>query len=95
MFYPIQRGHLLRKQAKSIKFWVTRAKLEASEDHIWPAGRMLCMPALNVDTESVTHRDITIFESLLTTFEARVNFEAAGAVVKFGSRLNPNIHYQV
>ena len=35
---PIQRVYLLRKEAKSTKFWDKRAKLKA--------GRMLCMPGV-------------------------------------------------
>ena len=34
-----------RKEAKSTKLWVKRAKLKAFAGHIRPAGRMLCMPA--------------------------------------------------
>jgi len=37
-----------------------------------------------------------IFESLLITFEVIASFfEAAGAVVKFGSSLNPDNHKQI
>ena len=32
----------------STKFWAKRAKLKAFAGHIWPAGRMLCMPVLYV-----------------------------------------------
>ena len=45
-FY-IQRVHLSIKEAKSTKFGAKRAKLQAFAGHIWPAGSMLCMPALN------------------------------------------------
>ena len=46
MCLPIQRVHLSIKQLKSLTFWAKRAKLNASAGHIWPAGRMLCMPDL-------------------------------------------------
>ena len=46
MFLPIQRVHILRKEAKSTKCFAKQAKLKAFADHIWPAGRMLCMPDL-------------------------------------------------
>ena len=45
-FLPIQRVHLSRKQAKITASWTKQAKLKASAGHIWPAGRMLCMPVL-------------------------------------------------
>ena len=35
----------MKMQAKE-KNWASRARLKASAGHIWPAGRMLCMPAL-------------------------------------------------
>ena len=44
---PMQMVHLSRKEPKSTKFWALRAKLKAPAGHIWPAGRMLCMPVLN------------------------------------------------
>ena len=47
MFLPIRRVHSTRKQAKSTKFWPYRDKSKASAGHIWPAGHMLCMPALD------------------------------------------------
>ena len=47
MFLPIQRVHLLRKEAKSTKFWSKRAKLTAFAGHSGPAGRMLCMPGIS------------------------------------------------
>jgi hypothetical protein len=50
-------------------------------------------------TESVTNleyqSEIIIFESLLTTFEWRVIFEVAEAVVKIGSSLKPNHPKQI
>jgi len=42
----IQRVFLSKKQANLTKFGVSRAILKASAGHIWPAGRMLCMFAL-------------------------------------------------
>ena len=36
-----------------------------------------------------------IFESILTTFKANKNFDAAGAVAKIGSSLKPNDHNQL
>jgi len=36
-----------------------------------------------------------IFESFLTTFEASIIFEAAGATVKIGSSIKPNHHDKV
>jgi len=38
-----ERMFLSKKEAK---FGVSWARLKASAGHIWPAGRMLCMPAL-------------------------------------------------
>ena len=45
-FLAVQRVFLPNKQAKSANFSALRAKLKAYAGHIWPAGRMLCMPAL-------------------------------------------------
>jgi len=36
----------IKYQAKYGYIWALRAKLKAFTGHIWPAGRMLCMPAL-------------------------------------------------
>jgi len=46
-FYPDQELFLSNKQAESNTFWHLRATLKASVVHIWPTGRMLCMPALD------------------------------------------------
>ena len=47
IFFGISKAdRFLYKQAKCTRFWALRAKLKASEGHIWPAGRMLCLPAL-------------------------------------------------
>ena len=46
MFLPIHKMQLSRKQAKSTKFWAYWAKFKTYAGLIWPAGRMLCMPAL-------------------------------------------------
>jgi len=35
---------------KEAKFGVLRARIKASAGHIWTAGRMLWMPALNIST---------------------------------------------
>ena len=32
------------KISESTKFWASHAKFKAFTGHIWPAGRMLCMP---------------------------------------------------
>ncbi len=46
------KGVLTKKGAKLTKFWVWGARLKVSAGHIWPAGRMLCMPDLNRGKES-------------------------------------------
>ena len=45
-FLPIQRVFLSSKQAECTKNWDLRAELKASVGHIWPAGRLFCMPGL-------------------------------------------------
>ncbi len=40
-------------------------------------------------------REMIIFESTLTTFEASFSFEAAGAVLKIGSSLKLHHHWQI
>ncbi len=44
---PIQKLFIGNKHTECIKFRALRAKLKASAVHIWPADRMLCIPALN------------------------------------------------
>jgi hypothetical protein len=40
----IQRMFSCKKRAKQAKFCASGARIEASAGHIWPTGRMLCMP---------------------------------------------------
>jgi len=40
---------LFKKQAKLMKCGASRDRLKACVGHIWPAGRMLCMPVLDQD----------------------------------------------
>ena len=47
-FYPFKGYIYQKKHVKSATFWAKGAKLIASAGHIWPAGRMLCMPALEL-----------------------------------------------
>ena len=47
MFYTFNGCFYQIKKAEFMKFRVLRAKLKASTGHIWPAGRMLCMPAID------------------------------------------------
>ena len=42
----LQRVFLSNKQGKDKKKLALWAQLKASAGHIWPAGRMLCMPEL-------------------------------------------------
>jgi hypothetical protein len=40
-------GFFYEKQpAKLTRFWASRARFKAFKAHIWPAGHMLCMPAI-------------------------------------------------
>ncbi len=45
-FYIFKDVFLANKQAEKSKLRTLRARYKASAGHIWPAGRMLCMPAL-------------------------------------------------
>ncbi len=45
-FYIYKGCFYEKKQAKLTKIRVLRARLKASEGHIWPAGSMLCIPDL-------------------------------------------------
>jgi hypothetical protein len=38
---------LSKKEVKQTKFVASRARLKVSTEHIWPACRMLYMPALS------------------------------------------------
>jgi hypothetical protein len=44
---PFQRVFLSKKQAENAIFCGLQAKLKGSKGHIWLAGRMLCIPALD------------------------------------------------
>ena len=46
MFLPIQRVNISRKQPKAQHIGLS-GQMKGSAGHFWPAGRMLCMPALN------------------------------------------------
>ena len=46
-FNPLTGSVCQENMLKSITFWDLRAKWLASAGQMWPAGRMLCMPALN------------------------------------------------
>ena len=79
MILTIQRVYLLRKQSKSTKFRVQRAKLKAFAGHIWPAGRMLCMPALECN------REIRVFELIFELSELTLLAHIQGERLRWGS----------
>ena len=72
--WPIQRVHLSRKQAKNTKLWAYRAKLNASAGHIWPAGRMLCMPALKLHLFNFELKRLTWSCDKLTSVSKTLHF---------------------
>ena len=57
MVLPTKRVHLSRKQARKTISWAKLAKWKASSGHIWPAGRMLCMPVLDQSLSLVSVYD--------------------------------------
>ena len=46
MFLLLERVFVSNRQGKKTKVLALRVKFKASADHFWPAGHMLCMPAL-------------------------------------------------
>ena len=77
MCLPIQRVHLSIKQPKSLTFWAKRAKLNASAGHTWPAGRMLCMPALECHV---------LFDWPLTHHHTKIHRDKETHAKKFGMK---------
>jgi len=45
-FFPFLYSIYIKNQAKCMYIRALRDRLKAFAGHIWPAGRMLCMPAL-------------------------------------------------
>jgi len=76
-FQPALLLFLSNKQAKSKKFYVLRAILKAFAGHIWPAGRMLCMPGLDYPSRGrVKVKFYKVNKRFLTdVFERRVKVE--------------------
>ena len=45
---PFNRCFIKENMLNTQKFRALRAKLKAFSGHIWPTGRILCMPALGI-----------------------------------------------